>query len=75
MAPGFPMKCSVVTGPVFGSHNRPDHIECNDRITAIAEKLPGGTTIHPPVAADIEDLKKVHDPGYLSWVLQQCSLN
>lgn len=69
------MKCSVITGPVFGSHNRSDHIECNDRITAVIGQLPGKITIHPPAAADITDLQKIHHPGYLSWVLRQCSLD
>lgn len=69
------MKRSLVTGPIFEYHNRPGHIECYDRLRAITSRLPEGIPVHDPVAAEDEDLKRVHMPGYLSWLHRQCAIH
>jgi acetoin utilization deacetylase AcuC-like enzyme len=73
--PGFLMKSSLITGPVFEYHNRPGHIECYDRLRAITAQVPAGIPVHDPVAAAEEDLERVHQPGYLSWLHRQCALH
>jgi acetoin utilization deacetylase AcuC-like enzyme len=73
--PGFPVKCSLITGPVFAYHNRPGHIECYDRLRAITAQVPQGIPVHAPVAAAEKDLIRVHLPGYLSWLHRQCALH
>jgi acetoin utilization deacetylase AcuC-like enzyme len=73
--PGFPVKISLITGPVFEYHNRPGHIECYDRLSAITAQVPAGIPVYAPVAAKEEDLHLVHQPGYLAWLHQQCSLH
>ncbi|MGD0534125.1 MAG: histone deacetylase [Methanoregula sp.] len=69
------MKRSLITGPIFEYHNRPGHIECYDRLRAITEQLPEGIPVRPPLAATEVDLKRVHLPGYLSWLHRQCALH
>lgn len=69
------MKYSLITGPVFEYHNRPGHIECYDRLRAITSHLPKGIPVREPVAANEEDLERVHMPGYLSWLHRQCAIN
>ena len=73
--PGFPLKQSLITGPVFEYHNRPGHIECYDRLRAITAQLPEGIPVRAPVAAADEDLERVHQPGYLSWLHRQCAIH
>jgi len=69
------VKCSLITGQVFEYHNRPGHIECYDRLRAITAQVPDGIPVHDPVAATEEDLRRVHLPGYLAWLYQQCTLH
>ncbi|MFA7694491.1 MAG: histone deacetylase [Methanoregula sp.] len=69
------MKCSLITGPVFEYHNRPGHIECYDRLRAITAQVPSGIPVYAPVAATDEDLRRVHQSGYLSWLHDQCILH
>jgi len=66
------MKCSVITGDIFANHDCKGHKECHDRLVTILEHLPEDLEIHPPVPATFEELQRVHVPGYLTWLEQQC---
>ena len=69
------MKCSAITGPVFERHNRRGHIECQDRLSAIVARLPADIPRIEPVIASREDVERVHNPGYLKWLENQCVQN
>jgi acetoin utilization deacetylase AcuC-like enzyme len=69
------MDYSAITGPVFGQHDREGHVECRDRLLGIIDQLPAGITRHDPVPAAPGDIERVHHPGYLRWLRQQCERN
>jgi len=69
------MKCSAITGPVFKNHDCQGHSECHDRLVTALAGLPANITIHEPVQATRQDLERVHVPGYLTWLEQQCIKN
>jgi len=66
------MKCSAITGDIFGNHDCKGHRECHDRLVTIINHLPDNLTIHKPTPASFEDLQRVHVPGYLTWLQRQC---
>jgi acetoin utilization deacetylase AcuC-like enzyme len=66
------MKCSVISGEIFGNHDCKGHKECHDRLVSILARLPENLTRYEPVPASFEDLQRVHVPGYLTWLEKQC---
>lgn len=66
------MKCSAITGDIFGNHDCKGHKECHDRLVSILTRLPDNLKIYDPVPASFEDLRQVHVPGYLTWLEKQC---
>jgi acetoin utilization deacetylase AcuC-like enzyme len=66
------MKCSAITGEIFGNHDCKGHKECHDRLVSILTRLPDKLRIYDPVPASFEDLQRVHVPGYLTWLEKQC---
>jgi acetoin utilization deacetylase AcuC-like enzyme len=69
------MKYSTITGPIFEQHDRQGHVENKDRLLAIIRSLPAHTARHAPAPALLEDIERVHHPGYLAWLRKQCILN
>lgn len=69
---GLLERCSAITGPVFERHNRCGHVECWDRLRSILDELPEDIPIREPVIATEEEIARVHEPGYLSWLRAQC---
>jgi acetoin utilization deacetylase AcuC-like enzyme len=69
------MRYSTITGSIFEQHDREGHVESQDRLLAIIRSLPEGVTRHAPSAALPEDIERVHHPGYLAWLRQQCLRN
>lgn len=69
------MNCSAITGPVFQQHNKEGHVECNDRLVGIIRTLPDTIIRYDPVAAVPGDIERIHHPGYLKWLRQQCERN
>ncbi|RPI35365.1 MAG: histone deacetylase [Methanoregulaceae archaeon] len=69
------MKYSAITGPVFEQHDCKGHVECWDRLVGIIGQLPPHLTRRDPVPASPSDIERVHHPGYLKWLRQQCEKN
>jgi acetoin utilization deacetylase AcuC-like enzyme len=69
------MNYSAITGPIFEQHDREGHVESQDRLLGIIDRLPAGITRHDPVPAAAADIERVHHPGYLKWLRQQCERN
>jgi acetoin utilization deacetylase AcuC-like enzyme len=69
------MNYSVITGPIFEQHDREGHVECQDRLLGIIDRLPEQVTRYDPVPAAPGDIERVHHPGYLKWLRQQCDRN
>jgi acetoin utilization deacetylase AcuC-like enzyme len=69
------MSFSAITGDVFKSHDCQGHKECHDRLVLALRGLPPHITVHEPVPASRADLERVHVPGYLTWLEQQCVKN
>ncbi|MDD1684298.1 MAG: histone deacetylase, partial [Methanoregula sp.] len=51
------------------------HVECWDRLMGIIDRLPEHVTRRDPVPAVPGDIERVHHPGYLRWLRQQCEKN
>ena len=69
------MKYSAITGPIFEQHDCKGHIECWDRLKGIIDRLPEHVSRRDPVPAAPGDIERVHHPGYLKWLRQQCERN
>jgi acetoin utilization deacetylase AcuC-like enzyme len=69
------MNYSAITGPIFEQHDREGHVENKDRLLGIIDRLPEHVTRYDPVPAAPGDIERVHHPGYLKWLRQQCERN
>jgi len=69
------MKYSAITGPIFEQHDKEGHVESQDRLIGIIDRLPGHVPRHDPVPAAPCDIERVHHPGYLKWLRLQCERN
>jgi acetoin utilization deacetylase AcuC-like enzyme len=69
------MNYSAITGPIFEQHDKEGHVECHDRLIGIINQLPAEVPRHDPIPAAPGDIERVHHPGYLKWLRQQCERN
>ncbi|MGB9177274.1 MAG: histone deacetylase [Methanoregula sp.] len=69
------MKYCAITGPIFEQHDCKGHVECWDRLMGIIDRLPHHITRRDPIPAAPGDIERVHHPGYLKWLRQQCEKN
>jgi len=69
------MDYSAITGPIFEQHDKEGHVECHDRLIGIIKQLPAEVPRHDPIPAAAGDIERVHHPGYLKWLRQQCERN
>ena len=69
------MTYSIISGPVFEQHDREGHVESQDRLQNILRHLPEHARLIEPSPAGAEDIERIHHPGYLKWLRQQCSRN
>ena len=69
------MKYSAITGTIFEQHDREGHVESQDRLLGIIGRLPEHVTRYDPVPALPADIERIHHPGYLKWLRQQCERN
>jgi acetoin utilization deacetylase AcuC-like enzyme len=69
------MNYCAITGPIFEQHDRKGHVECRDRLKGIIDRLPKHITCLDPIPAAPGDIERVHHPGYLKWLRQQCKRN
>jgi len=69
------MDYSIITGSIFEQHDREGHVESQDRLLAILRSLPENISRYDPVPARLEEIERVHHPGYLAWLRQQCIRN
>ena len=66
-------RCSAIIDPVCAKHDNPNHPECNARLENACSGIPREVLCIAGQPALPEDLKRVHDPRYLSWLEQRCS--
>jgi len=69
------MKYSAITGPIFEQHDKEGHVESQDRLLGIIDLLPEHVTRSDPIPAAPGDIERIHHPGYLKWLRQQCERN
>ena len=69
------MKYSAITGPIFEQHDQEGHVESQDRLLGIIDRLPEHVTRTDPVPAAPGDIERIHHPGYLKWLRHQCERN
>jgi acetoin utilization deacetylase AcuC-like enzyme len=69
------MNYSAITGPIFEQHHREGHVESQDRLVGIIDRLPEHIIRQDPVPAAPGDIERVHHPGYLKWLRAQCERN
>jgi acetoin utilization deacetylase AcuC-like enzyme len=66
------VRCCAIIDPVCARHDNPSHPECNARIESIRPVIPGSVSLLPSEPAGSEDIERVHDPLYLSWLEKRC---
>jgi acetoin utilization deacetylase AcuC-like enzyme len=69
------MKYSAITGTIFEQHDKEGHVESQDRLLGIIDRLPEHIPRSDPVPAAPADIERIHHPGYLKWLRQQCERN
>jgi acetoin utilization deacetylase AcuC-like enzyme len=59
------MKCSVITGDIFKSHDWETHTESSERLAIALSGIPENISVLDPVKATIADLELVHRPQHV----------
>ncbi|HTY53485.1 MAG TPA: histone deacetylase [Methanomicrobiales archaeon] len=62
------MQCEAITGEIFCRHHLEGHPESRDRLRRALSGVPRAARRLDPVKAGMEDLTRVHTPGYLAWL-------
>ena len=67
-------RCSVITDPISFWHNAPGHPECHARLEAVLSAIPPDLLVSSVTPASRKDVERIHDPHYLRWLDQQCTI-
>ena len=67
------MRCSAITGGIFSSHDVSGHPECNARLLMACSGLDPQCQVLPPEKCSSDDLERVHDRSYLTWLQERCA--
>jgi acetoin utilization deacetylase AcuC-like enzyme len=65
--------CSVITGDLFSAHDMPHHPESNARLFGALAGVPPGIPRYSPVKALREDVERVHNREYITFLADACS--
>ena len=65
-------RCSAIIDPICAEHDNPSHPECNARLVNACSGIPPEISLLMSEPASREDVERVHDPFYLSWLEQRC---
>jgi acetoin utilization deacetylase AcuC-like enzyme len=66
-------RCTVISDPSSAQHDNPSHPECNARLDNVFAEIPGDIPWRTAGPASLEDVSRVHDLYYLSWLAQRCT--
>jgi acetoin utilization deacetylase AcuC-like enzyme len=66
-------RCCAIIDPICAEHDNPNHPECNARLLNASSGIPREVVRLVSEPALLEDVQRVHDPRYLSWLEQRCS--
>ncbi len=66
-------RCCAIIDPICADHDNPSHPECNARLETICSCIPRDISLLAAEPASREDVARVHDPCYLSWLEQRCA--
>jgi len=66
-------RCYAIIDPICAEHDNPSHPECNARLENACSGIPRDIVMLESEPALREDIERVHDPGYLSWLEQRCA--
>ena len=66
-------RCCAIIDPICADHDNPSHPECNARLVNACSGIPRNVALLAPEPALREDVERVHDPRYLSWLDQRCA--
>jgi acetoin utilization deacetylase AcuC-like enzyme len=65
--------CRAIFDPIFAEHNHPGHPENNTRLAEVSSWIPEDVSRIRFRPALREDVERVHDPSYLTWLQQRCA--
>ncbi|HTY52696.1 MAG TPA: histone deacetylase, partial [Methanomicrobiales archaeon] len=66
-------RSSVVTSDLFSTHDMPGHPESQARLIQALAGVPAGIPHHKPRKATLEEVLKVHTPGYVEFLEDACA--
>jgi len=66
-------RCCAIIDPICADHDNPSHPESNARLVNACSGIPRDISLLAPEPATREDIERVHDPAYLSWLEQRCA--
>jgi acetoin utilization deacetylase AcuC-like enzyme len=66
-------RCCAIIDPICAEHDNPLHPECNARLVNACSGIPSGVSLHVAEPASREDVERVHDRRYLTWLEQRCA--
>jgi len=67
------LRCCAIIDPLCAVHDNPLHPECNARLENACSGIPRDIDLLKTEPALFEDLARVHNPSYLSWLEQRCA--
>ena len=66
-------RCCAIMDPVHIGHDNPLHPECAARLLRAASGIPSGIPRIVPEPASLEQVHRIHDPGYTAWLRERCA--
>ncbi len=66
-------RCRAIFDPIFAEHNHPGHPENNARLAEVSSWIPKDVSRLAFRPALCEDVERVHDPSYLTWLQRRCA--
>jgi acetoin utilization deacetylase AcuC-like enzyme len=65
-------RCSAILDHFGAGHDKPGHPECASRLALACSGIPGDVPRYDAKAASLEDIHRIHEPGYAAWIREQC---
>jgi acetoin utilization deacetylase AcuC-like enzyme len=63
---------SAILDPSGAGHDYPGHPECASRLALACSGIPPDTPRYEAEPATLDDILRVHDPGYAGWIRERC---
>lgn len=68
----MPGRCAIIDLSC-AAHDNPAHPEAQYRLLDAISGIPGNVPRYAPEPAALEDIHRIHDPRYVSWLKERCA--